>query len=142
MENLTSISLAIGLLLGGLSHLPPAIAKDMPTKVESQDVVRWEPLARVDLGKPFTIEMKNSTSERLEYLITTHTNFRSIAPGETVKLSSLTLPLFLNINATRTVGVKYLLSVERNTVKVELRLTGGQGDTTLNIDDKGAIYLY
>jgi hypothetical protein len=142
MENLTSISLAISLLFGGLSQLPPAIAKDMPAKVESQDVVQWEPLARVDVGKPFTIELKNTTAEQLEYLITTHTNFRSIAPGETVKLSRLTLPLFLNINATRSVGVKYLLSVERNTVKVELRLTGGQGDTTLNVDDKGAIYLY
>ncbi len=110
--------------------------------VQSQDVVQWEPLARIKLDQPFQIEISNTTPEALEYLVTTQTNFRTIGPGETVKLKSLKLPVFLNINAKRSVGVKYRLSVEGNIVKVGLKLTSGQGDTTLNIDDKGAIYLY
>jgi hypothetical protein len=145
MQNINRLmaqcSLAVGCLLVSASFSLPTIAATGET-VQSQDVVRWEPLARVNLEKPFKIEISNSTNETLEYLVTTQTNFRSIAPGEKVQLNSLPLPVFLNINATRAIGVKYRLSVERNIVKVDLKLTGGQGDTTLNIDDKGAIYLY
>jgi hypothetical protein len=38
--------------------------------------------------------------------------------------------------------VKYGLTAKRNRVVLELKIAPGQGDTTLNIDDKGAIYLY
>jgi hypothetical protein len=135
------LAIAVGLSLVSATVAVPTIAAT-PAVVQSQDVVRWEPLARINLEKPFTIEISNSTNETLEYLVTTQTNFRSITPGQKVQLNSLPLPVFLNINATRPIGVKYRLSVDRNIVKVDLKLTPGQGDTTLNIDDKGAIYLY
>jgi hypothetical protein len=128
------------LLMGGIFHPQSALAQT--NQVQSQDVVEWEPLARIDQNKPVRIEIKNTTPEPLEYVVTTQTNFRTLAPGDKVQLNSLPLPTFLNINATRSVGVKYLISVDKNVVKVELKLTSGQGDTTLNIDDKGAIYLY
>jgi hypothetical protein len=113
-----------------------------PILIESKDVVRWEPLARVKPEKPVAVVLHNTTREPLEYIITTHTNFRTLAPGQKVILRDFALPTFVNINATRSIGVKYGLKVKGNKVLVDLRLTPGQGDTTLNIDDKGAIYLY
>jgi hypothetical protein len=133
------IKLSLGLVVVLAVAAP---SRTIAAPVQSQDVVQWEPLARIKLDQPFQVEVKNTTSETLDYLVSTQTNFRSIAPGETVVMNSLKLPLFLNINAQRSTGVKYLLSVEENRVKVSLKLTPGQGDTTLNIDDKGAIYLY
>jgi hypothetical protein len=139
---LIKLSLGLGVIL--LITAPSGViaAPISSPQVQSEDVVRWEPLARIKLDQPFQVEVKNTTPETLDYLVSTQTNFRTIAPGETVVMNSLSLPLFLNINAQRSTGVKYLLSVEENRVKVSLKLTAGQGDTTLNIDDKGAIYLY
>jgi hypothetical protein len=113
-----------------------------PTPIESETSVQWVPLARINQAKPVTIELHNKTTESLEYLITTHTDFRTLAPGQTVSLIVTDLPSFLNINAKRSVGVKYQLNVKANKIMVDLRLTGGQGDTTLYIHDLGAVYLY
>ncbi len=115
---------------------------DTPTPIESKTVVEWVPLARIDAVKPVTIELHNKTTESLEYLITTHTNFRTLAPGQTVSLIVTDLPSFININATRSVGVKYQLNVKANKIMVDLRPTSGQGDTTLYIHDRGGVYLY
>jgi biopolymer transport protein ExbD len=139
---LIKLSLGLGVVLVITAPIG-AIAAPVPApQVQSEDVVQWEPLARIKLDQPFQVEIKNTTPESLDYVVSTQTNFRTIAPGETVTMNSLKLPLFLNINAQRSTGVKYLLSVAENRVKVSLKLTPGQGDTTLNIDDKGAIYLY
>jgi hypothetical protein len=119
-----------------------AKVENLAPKVYSEDSVRWDPLGRVDPAKPVTVELINRTQEPLEYLITTHTNFRTLEPGGRIKLSNFTLPTFVNINATRSIGVKYGLSTKQNRVILELKIAPGQGDTTLNIDDKGAIYLY
>jgi hypothetical protein len=140
---LINLSLGLGGVLVIAAPSGAIAAPIIPApQVQSEDVVQWEPLARIKLDQPFQVEVKNTTPESLDYVVSTQTNFRTIAPGETVTMNSLKLPLFLNINAQRSVGVKYLLSVEKNRVKVGLKLTPSQGDTTLNIDDKGAIYLY
>jgi hypothetical protein len=140
-------SLLSGLLLGGavLGLMPIAQAGQLapdPTLLESELSVKWVPLARINQAKPVTIELHNKTSEPLEYLITTHTDFRTLAPGETVSLIVSDFPTFVNVNAKRSVGVKYGLNVKGNKISVDLNLTAGQGDTTLNIHDEGAIYLY
>jgi hypothetical protein len=125
-----------------LAQVEDAKVETLLPKAYSEDSVRWEPLGRVNPEKPVTVELINRTQEPLEYLITTHTNFRTLEPGGSIKLSNFVLPSFININATRSVGVKYGLTAKRNRVIVELKIAPGQGDTTLNIDDKGAIYLY
>ncbi|MBE9032048.1 hypothetical protein IQ266_20120 [filamentous cyanobacterium LEGE 11480] len=110
--------------------------------IQSKTSIDWVPLARINPEKPVTIELNNKTQEELEYLITTHTNFRTLAPGQTASVIVTDFPAFLNINAKRSIGVKYLMRVSQNKVKLDLNITGGQGDTTLNIHEKGAIYLY
>jgi hypothetical protein len=133
-------------VLAGCLLLPhTASAKplsDEPSLIESEMSVKWVPLARINQSKPVTIELHNKTAEPLEYLITTHTDFRTIAPGETVSIQVTDFPSFVNINAKRSIGVKYGLKVNGNKIKVDLNLTAGQGDTTLNIHDLGAVYLY
>jgi hypothetical protein len=140
-------SLLSGVLLGGavLGLMPIAQAGQLApdsTLLESELSVKWVPLARINQAKPVTIELHNKTAEPLEYLITTHTDFRTIAPGETVTIQVTDFPSFVNINAKRSVGLKYGLKVNGNKISVDLNLTGGQGDTTLNIHDLGAVYLY
>jgi hypothetical protein len=133
-------------VLAGCLLLPHAASakplSDEPSLIESEMSVKWVPLARINQAKPVTIELHNKTAEPLEYLITTHTDFRTIAPGETVSIQVTDFPSFVNINAKRSVGVKYGLKVNGNKIKVDLNLTAGQGDTTLNIHDLGAVYLY
>jgi hypothetical protein len=128
------------MLLSSLASANPLSAE--PSPIESETSVKWVPLARINPQKSVTIELHNKTAEPLEYLITTHTDFRTLAPGETVSLIISDFPTFVNVNAKRSVGVKYQLNVKGNKIKVDLNLTGGQGDTTLNIHDLGAVYLY
>jgi hypothetical protein len=133
-------------VLAGCLLLPHAANANQlsaePSLIESEMSVKWVPLARINQAKPVTIALHNKTAEPLEYLITTHTDFRTIAPGETVSIQVTDFPSFVNINAKRSVGVKYGLKVNGNKISVDLNLTGGQGDTTLNIHDLGAVYLY
>lgn len=133
-------------VLAGCLLLPHAASakplSDEPSPIESEMSVQWVPLARINQAKPVTIELHNKTAEPLEYLITTHTDFRTIAPGETATVIVTDFPTFVNVNAKRSVGVKYGLNVKGNKIMVDLKLTAGQGDTTLNIHDLGAVYLY
>jgi hypothetical protein len=142
---ITASAIAASLLAATMLTSPAVRAEQLatePTPIESETSVKWVPLARINQAKPVTIELHNKTAEPLEYLITTHTDFRILAPGATVSLIVSDFPTFLNVNAQRSVGVKYQLNVKDNNIKVDLNLTNGQGDTTLNIHDLGAIYLY
>jgi hypothetical protein len=146
MKFLHPIVLSSLLCAGCLTLMPSSARANQlsaePSLIESEMSVKWEPLARINQAKPVTIALHNKTAEPLEYLITTHTDFRTIAPGETVTIQVTDFPSFVNINAKRSVGLKYGLKVNGNKISVDLNLTSGQGDTTLNIHDLGAVYLY
>lgn len=125
--------------------MPAAAAPETSTRVQSEVSVKWEPLARIQNPKQsVTIELNNQTQETLEYLITTRTDFRTLASGQKTRLivEASKLPVFLNINATSSTEVKYLLKVTGNTVMVDLQPTDGPGDTTLNIQETGGIFVY
>ncbi|MBD2329516.1 hypothetical protein [Alkalinema sp. FACHB-956] len=120
-----------------------SITKLKESEKESDEF--WVPAARVDIQKPAKIQLVNKTPETLEYLITTHTNFRRLAPGQTVTLSDFQPPVFININSLRDSGnVEYSVTVDKktNTATVDIKPTIGQGNRTLNLDKTGAIYLY
>jgi hypothetical protein len=138
---IAGVCLAGCLVLSATAARAAQLAQD-PTPIQSETSVQWVPLARINPANPVTIALHNKTAEPLEYLLTTHTDFRTLAPGETVSLILTDVPTFLNINAKRSVGVKYGLKINGNTVMVDLNLTSGQGDTTLNVHETGAIYLY
>jgi hypothetical protein len=108
------------------------------------ETLKWIPIARVDPEIETEIKLTNRTREPLEFLITTHTDFRTLQPGESVKLLNSELPMFLNVNAKRSVPLAYSVKVEgKRRIMVDVALsTSSQNDTTLNVDTTGAIYLY
>jgi hypothetical protein len=119
-------------------------AADGKSGVPIEETLKWIPIARVDPELETEVQLTNRTREPLEYLITTHTDFRTIQPGETVKLLNSDLPMFLNVNGKRSVPLTYSVKVEgKNRIMVEVSFsTSSQNDTTLNVDTTGAIYLY
>ncbi len=105
----------------------------------------WVPAARLDPSKPQRITIVNKTDIILEYLITTHTNFRTLDAGKSATLSDIDTPLFLNINSQESnYSVKYSVSVDKktNTLIVMVIRTDGEDSRALNINETGAVYLY
>lgn len=105
----------------------------------------WVPAARLDPSKPQRITIVNKTDIILEYLITTHTNFRTLDAGKSATLSDINTPLFLNINSQESnYSVKYSVSVDKktNTLIVMVTRTDGEDSRALNINETGAVYLY
>jgi hypothetical protein len=103
----------------------------------------WVPVARVNPAQPIQLNLVNKTGQTLEYLITTHTNARTLDAGKSVVLTSFQPPIFLNINAPDQAGtLKYQVSTQKNQITVEVVPIGQFGDHTLNIAETGAIYLY
>ncbi len=105
----------------------------------------WTPAARLATDKPQRIEVNNKTGVILEYLITTHTDFRTLAPGKSVTLSNFTTPVFVNINPQESnylVAYKVSVKAKTNTLVVNVTRTNGPDNRTLNLDETGAVYLY
>jgi hypothetical protein len=124
-----------------LADMVPTGFSDVPVTGET---LKWIPIARVDPALETEIKLTNRTREPLEYLITTHTDFRTLQPGESVKLLNSELPMFLNVNAKRSVPLAYAVKVEgKRRIVVDVAFsTSTTNDTTLNVDTTGAIYLY
>lgn len=129
----------------------PAQAKpvtNIPTPTErlaQEDAKFWVPVARLSTDKPQRITVTNKTGVLLEYLITTHTDFRVLEPGKSATLSNIETPLFLNINPQESnYSVKYTATVDKktNTLNVVVSLTNGEENRTLNVNETGAVYLY
>lgn len=120
------------------SHAQPAPSSDNTSEF-------WVPAARLDSSKPQRITIANKTGIVLEYLVTTHTDFRTLDEGESATLSDIETPLFLNINAQESnYSVKYSVSVDKktNTLMVMVTPTDSEDSRALNIDETGAVYLY
>ncbi len=129
----------------------PATAKpmtDIPTMTErpaQEDGKFWVPVARLKTDKPQRITVHNKTRVVLEYLITTHTDFRVLEAGQSATLRNVETPLFLNINTQESsYRVKYTVAVDpkTNTLNVNVTLTNGEDNRTLNLNETGAVYLY
>ncbi len=136
------ITIAITCLYPAPAHPKQTSMDEVPPPVIDQ-TLKWIPIGRVKPDVTTEIQLTNRTRETLEYLITTHTNFRILKPGETATMLVKDLPLFLNVNAQRTTGLTYSITTTSNRIKVDVALsTSSQNDTTLNVDSTGAIYLY
>lgn len=153
MKRLFSVTtaLTIGLIGTSWGSIAPAQAKpvtDIPTMTErmvENDGQFWVPVARLRTDKPQRITVQNKTNIPLEYLITTHTDFRVLEPGKSATLSNIETPLFLNINPQDSNNrVMYAAVVDKktNTLNVTVTLTNGDEHRTLNVNETGAVYLY
>jgi len=109
------------------------------------DAPFWVPAARLMTDKPQRIEVNNKTGMMLDYLITAHTDFRTLKPGKSVTLTNFSTPVFVNINPQESnYLVAYTVSVtaKTNTLVVNVTLANKLDNRTLNLDETGAVYLY
>ncbi|MGK7872148.1 MAG: hypothetical protein AB4426_02170 [Xenococcaceae cyanobacterium] len=113
----------------------------------------WQPVARVDLNRPLEIKLINQTPLVLEYDLTTNRQVspQQLLPEKTAVLKELPLPAYLLINAESSnsqsplVNLKYEVAVtDDNVVTVKIKEISDDipGDTTLNLHETGAIYIY
>jgi hypothetical protein len=125
----------------------PAKAIPMNTAPASNIIpARWEPIARINSQKPYKIQLINQTDISLEYSSTTN-EFppRQIKPGGNIVLTQLPLPVYLLISPTNPgPNLRYSLLVQNNivTVKITLLPENNPGNTTINIQETGGIYIY
>jgi hypothetical protein len=150
-QRLAFIALTIGFM--GFGLMAPATQAKQVTdgtttlreKLEAEDRNFWVPVARLNTDKPQRITVNNKTGVALEYLVTTHTDFRVLEPSQSTTLSNIETPLFLNINPQESnYRVKYTVAVDKktNTLNVNVVLTNGEDNRTLNVNETGAVYLY
>ena len=133
------------LTIGILTTIAPASHAQPDASIADQPTQFWVPAARLDSSKPQRITIANKTGILLEYLVTTHTDFRTLDVGKSVTLSNIDTPLFLNINSQESnYRVKYSVTVDKktNTLMVAVTLTGSEDSRALNINETGAVYLY
>ena len=106
----------------------------------------WQPLARINPKQPYTIRINNRTGVTVEYASTTNEfSPRRVASGATATLTRLPLPIYLLMSpATATSSLKLTVSANQNTVTVNVEELpeGAAGNTTVNIQQTGGIFVY
>ena len=112
---------------------------------QSADAPFWVPAARLMTDKPQRIEVNNKTGIILDYLMTAHTDFRTLEPGQSVTFTNFSTPVFVNINPQEsnylvTYGVS--VNTKTNTLIVNVTLANKLDNRTLHLDETGAVYLY
>ncbi len=125
-----------------------------PKLVQAQDAAPnapqqpgfWQPVALVNPTQPIQIQLINRTSLVLDYALTTNeAPPRQLQPGGSAALTKFALPAFLLISPTQTqISLQFNVKVTKNMIAVEIRQAGGAtpGDSTLNINQGGGIYIY
>lgn len=140
------VSLAAELAKSPKPAEAPRLAQKSPEKPEKPaDAPFWVPAARLMTNKPQRIEVNNKTGITLDYLITAHTDFRTLEPRKSVTLTNFSTPVFVNINPQESnYLVAYAVSVnaKTNTLVVNVTLTNKLDNRTLHLDETGAVYLY
>ncbi|GAA6617077.1 hypothetical protein [Scytonema sp. NUACC26] len=105
----------------------------------------WQPVARVASPKaPIELQLVNKTGLTLEYGLTDLGFTGKLPPGSSTVRKGVILPDFLLINAMEPlVRLNYDVTVNGNIVTVAIRQAGsGAGDTTINLQQTGGIYVY
>ncbi len=140
-STLAALLTTIGLLN---TIVPASHAQPAPAILDNTSQF-WVPAARLDSSKPQRITIINTAGIPLEYLVTTHTDFRILDADKSVTLSNIDTPLFLNINPKESdYLIKYSVSVDKktNTLMVMVTLTNSEDNRALNVNETGAVYLY
>jgi serine/threonine-protein kinase len=111
----------------------------------------WQPVARINPKSPFKVKIVNQTKDTIEYAVTTN-EFppRQLYANENTTLTYIPLDANLLINSLAQTDKEFASSLEfevsaaNNTITVTIRPGNGAsaGDSTLNIDNKGAIYIF
>ena len=128
----------------------PVLAQNPPARTYQPGF--WQPVARVNINRPIAIKLINQTEVVLEYSLTTNeAPPRQLFPRNTAVLREIPLPAYVLINSASSnpdhsrVNLRYEIAVsDDNVVTVKIRQISDDipENTTLNIQETGAIYLY
>lgn len=142
--------LASCLTIFNFTSLSSVLAQDPPASTYKPGF--WQPKARVDVRRPIEIKLVNETNINLEYDLTANIEQKPerLLAGKTSILKGLSVPAYLLINPDSSIAnassfnLKYDVSTTNNlvTVKIKKVSSDNPGDTTLNLHETGAIYIY
>jgi hypothetical protein len=128
----------------GVPLLPASPAIAVPANILAADP--WQPVARITPGKPYQVQIINKTGIVLEYSSTTN-EFppRKLAPSATTTVNQLPASVYLLISPLNPrFNLKYTVSTRNNlvTVTVTQLPESSPGNTTVNIQETGGIFVY
>jgi serine/threonine-protein kinase len=129
------------------ASLPMLSAAQVSTQsTASAQASPWQPIARINPQKSYQVRLLNQTGIELEYSSTTN-EFppRRLAAGNNTVLTQLPLPIYLLVSPVDArFNLRYGVSAANNvvTIKVSQLPEGRPGNTTVNIQETGGIYVY
>ncbi len=123
-----------------------SVAQLITPSATSAQVSPWQPIARINPQKSYQVRLLNQTGIEIEYSSTTN-EFppRRLTAGNNTVLTQLPLPVYLLISPVDArFNLKYSVSAANNVVivKVSQLPEGRPGNTTVNIQETGGIYVY
>lgn len=154
---MTMKKLISGTLVATLGFTFPVaiVAQDPPARTYQPGF--WQPVGRVDINRPVKIQLINQTDLPLEYDFTTSYDVppQPIKPKQTVTLEEqFPIPAYLLINPSSFIetppqgalpNLKFNVAVNENnivTVTIIQVDKNDPGNTTFNLHETGAIYVY
>jgi hypothetical protein len=133
-----------------MTSLPVGVGQNPPATTYRPGF--WQPVARVNIRRPIEIKLINQTDIPLEYDLTTNQDIapKPISPGDTAIIKEFPIPAYILINPkagtpdTPTFNLKFAVSAINNVVTVGIQKVGEEipGNTTLNLHETGALYIY
>lgn len=129
----------------------PKVAQTPPAKTYQPGF--WQPAARVDVNRPIVIKLINETDITLNYDLTTNIDKspEQLEPGKEISLKDFPIPAYLLINPDSSItntsefNLRYDVTVDTdNTAIVKILKVDSEtaGNTTFNLHETGAIYIY
>ena len=141
-----------------LKHLPiaallltlslPLFSPSLVNASSMQRVVAatWQPVARIDPQKNYRVQLTNQAGIVVEYASTSN-EFppRKLQPNQSTTITQLPLPIYLLISpVSPRFNLKYSVSAANNIVQVKIQRLPEKvpGNTTINIQESGGIFVY
>ncbi|NWF61307.1 MAG: hypothetical protein HXY43_19170 [Fischerella sp.] len=122
------------------------IKAQTPKKASTYQSGYWQPVARFANYQSFVkVKILNKTTSSLQYSLTGGDALNAEIPvGGSATLTTNSLPTYVLIYATQPdVALKYDVAAKDNSATVTIRQSNTDpGDTTLNLHESGAIYVY
>lgn len=145
MINRSVLSVFSLLLITGGSVSLPLQAQTPPASTYQPGP--WQPVARLNPQSPFTVKIVNEARVPLQYDYSEEKlDPQDLPVGASADYvhTDQPLPVYVTINSTTEVGVKYTVTVTDNVATVKIREVSATElpDSTLTINPTGAIYLY
>ncbi len=134
-----TLMLAIAMATGTTTQ--PVLSQNSPRPVYQPGP--FQPVARFNPKQPVRVQVINQSGLALEYIVTTATGFRQLAPGGSTSFTIAQVPATLNINPARDrVGIRYTVSSANNTVTITVARVSSDGYRAIDFNEGGGIYVY